>query len=606
MTYARTGTAVMNEMRLKVFSHLQELSMDFYSRSQIGDLMSRFSTDLASVENALIWYLPAVIVSSVGLIASVLLLMGLNWRLAIFCIVGLAISFKGANLLQKEASAQTVRMKEKMGSVSVVLQENLSAQAVVKGFNLKPYALNLFRARLNALRDTAIRANWSNYLMERIPCIGALLTGIAVLCIGAFLVFRKEMSVGDLVAFYSLYQQVSDAVSSLTYSIPSLMEGAAGMERLNEILAEVPTIKDLGTKEAPVEPEKGIRLDNVTFQYSADNKSLDGVSLVIDKGMSVAFVGPSGSGKSTILNMVTRFWEPGAGVVSYDGIDLREISLESLHDRMGIVFQENVLFDMSIRENIRMGRLSATDQEVEDAAKRAEIHDFIMSLPDRYDARVGERGGRLSGGQRQRIAIARAIVRRPSVIILDEATSALDPQTEVAVNETIRAVGRGRGKVLLPGTLDQRCVGIHALGADPAIQEGGRSAVRQPVELDPESALRALNIERGAGGILERDDHAVGKDLPAEGARPGTDLGGRLGHGLLGGHLAHAVAPGLPRVATGHLVARAEADSFDRQDLTLVDRDPAAPVLGRLIAHTQEQPHGNHLGIQHRRRRLPG
>jgi ATP-binding cassette subfamily B protein len=474
MTYAKTGTAVMNGMRFRVFSHLQELSMDFYSRSQIGDLMSRFSTDLASVEHALIWYLPAVIVSYVGLIASVLLLLGLDWRLAIFCIIGLAISFKAASLLENKASARTVDMKKKMGSVSVVLQENLSAQAVVKGFNLKPYALNLFQDRLNVLRDTAIRANWYNYLMERIPCIGALLTGIAVLCIGAYLVFRKEMSVGDLVAFYTLYQQVSDAVSGLTYSIPSLMEGAAGMERINEILAESPTIKDRGKIEAPVDPEKGIRLDNVTFQYSADSKSLDDVSLVIDKGMSVAFVGPSGSGKSTILNMVTRFWEAGVGTVAYDGIDLKDLSLASLHDRMGIVFQENLLFDMSIRENIRMGRLSATDQEVEEAARQAEIHDFIMGLPDGYDTRVGERGGRLSGGQRQRIAIARAIIRQPSVIILDEATSALDPQTEVAVNKTIRAIGRGRTVLSVTHRLASaaHCDRIFVLDKGRVIEQG--------------------------------------------------------------------------------------------------------------------------------------
>jgi ATP-binding cassette, subfamily B, bacterial len=444
MAYAKTGTAVMNEMRYKVFAHLQELSMDFYSRIQIGDIMSRFSSDLAAVENALIWYLPSVLVSSIGLVVSVTLLIFLNWKLAIICVVGLVIAFRTAKIFGKEASNLNYRLREETGGVSVILQENLSAQSVVKGFNLKSLALDLFQGKLTQLRRVAVKANWANYLMERIPNLGTLLIGIGVLSIGAYFVFKNQMSVGALVAFYALFGQVSDSVNGLTYSTPALMEGAAGMERINEILAQVPSIRDRGGKQALPNLEKEIRLDNISFQYSEDNKSLDDVSISIGKGMSVAFVGPSGSGKSTILNMIIRFYDPGSGAVRYDGKDIREIGLESLHNQMGIVFQENILFDASIRENIRVGRLTATDAEVEEAAKNADIHDFIMSLPERYETKVGERGGRLSGGQRQRIAIARAIIRKPSLIVLDEATSALDPQTEVSVNKTIRQIGRGR------------------------------------------------------------------------------------------------------------------------------------------------------------------
>ncbi len=170
--------------------------------------------------------------------------------------------------------------------------------------------------------------------------------------------------------------------------------------------------------------------DDVTFGYTEDATSLDGVSLRIAMGQSVAFVGASGSGKSTVLNMVNRFYDPRSGSVRYDGRDIRELTLEALRAQLGIVFQESILFDTTIRENIRMGRFDATEAEIEEAARQADIHDFIRTLPYGYDTRVGERGARLSGGQRQRVAIARALVRRPSVVILDEATPALDPDTE--------------------------------------------------------------------------------------------------------------------------------------------------------------------------------
>lgn len=444
MAYAKTGTAVMNEMRFRIFSHLQELSMDFYSKTQIGDIMSRFSSDLAAVENALIWYLPSVMTSSVGLIVSSVILFSLEWRLALISLVGIIISFGAAKILEKEASDLNYVLREEIGGVSVMLQENLSAQAVVKGFSLKNLTLGLFQSRLTNLRRVAVKTNWVNYLMGRIPNLGTLLVGICVLGIGAYFVFNNRMSVGSLVAFYTLFGRVSDCVSGLTYTTSALMEGAAGMERIHEILDEVPSIYDIGGKEPLHDLEHEIRLEHITFQYDDNSKSLDDVTISIAKGMSVAFVGSSGSGKSTILNLITRFYDPLTGVVLYDGKDIRGIGVESLHSQMGIVFQENILFDTSIRENIRMGKLTATDAEVEEAARNADIHDFILTLPDGYDTRVGERGGRLSGGQRQRIAIARAIIRKPSLIILDEATSALDPQTEVSVNKTIREIGKGR------------------------------------------------------------------------------------------------------------------------------------------------------------------
>lgn len=442
--YAKTGTRVMNDIRYRLFSHLQELPMGFYSRMQAGDIMARFSSDLESVENALIYYLPQVIISAVGMVVSVGILFTLDWRLSIISIIGLAVSFLVARVFEKQAAELNYQLKEDIAGISVDVQENLATQAVIKGFNLKNRVLEIFRNKLSRLWQTASRANGVNYTMERVPNIGVIIIGFIVLGIGAFFVFNRQMSVGELVAFYTLFGQVSGSVNGLTYSTPALLEGAAGMERINQILTEEPSVKD-GMDKSPLPPlEKEITLENVSFAYTPGHKSLDGVNITIPRGASVAFVGASGSGKSTVLNMVNRFYDPADGAVKYDGRDIRDVTLEALHARMGIVFQENVLFNDTIRENIRMGNLDATDAEVEEAARSADIHDFIMTLPLKYDTRVGERGGNLSGGQRQRVAIARAIIRNPSLILLDEATSALDPHTEDSVNQTIRQIAGGR------------------------------------------------------------------------------------------------------------------------------------------------------------------
>jgi ATP-binding cassette, subfamily B, bacterial len=442
LAYARAGVAVMNAIRLRIFSHLQELSADFYARTQVGDILSRFSADLASVENGLIWYLPSVLAGLGGFVLSVALLFRLEWRLAIVSVIGLLISFWVAKRMEPRANDLAFQLKEEIGTVSVAVQENLAAHAVVKGFNLQRQQREQFRGKLDTLLGLSRRANWLGFLMARIPNVGALLMGFATLAIGAYLVFENEMTMGELVAFYTLFGQVTVGVTSFTYATPSLLEGAAGMERLLEILNEAPTVKD-GSDRGPLPTlARAIELEGVTFGYTETTTHLEDVTLAIEKGHSVAFVGPSGSGKSTVLHLVNRFYDPRKGVVRYDGRDVRDVSLEALRAQLGIVFQDCVLFDTTVRENIRLGRLDATDAEIVDAAKQAEIHDFIVASPEGYDMRVGERGARLSGGQRQRVAIARALVRRPSVLVLDEATSALDPQTESLIDETIRKLAR--------------------------------------------------------------------------------------------------------------------------------------------------------------------
>jgi ATP-binding cassette, subfamily B, bacterial len=474
VAYARAGVAVMNAIRLRLFSHLQGLSADYYARTQIGDIVSRFSSDLASVENGLIWYLPSILQAVGGFVLSVGLLFRIEWRLALLSVIGLLVSFWIARRFEPSANLLSYQLKEEIGVVAVAVEENLHAQAVVKGFNLQRQQRERFRGKLDALFVLSRRANWIGFFMARIPNVGALLMNFATLGIGSYLVFAGTMTMGKLVAFYTLFGQVSLAVTSLTYSTPSLLEGSAGMERLDEVLRETPTVED-GKDAAPLPAlERAIELKAVTFGYTATSTSLEDISLTIPKGQYVAFVGASGSGKSTVLNLVDRFYDPRTGSVRYDGRDIRELTLDALRAQIGVVFQESILFDTTIRENIRFGRAGATDAEVEEAAKQAEIHDFIETLPERYDTQVGERGSRLSGGQRQRVAIARALVRRPSVLLLDEATSALDPQTESLVDETLRKVARDRTVLSVTHRLAPvvHCDAIFVLDRGKLVEQG--------------------------------------------------------------------------------------------------------------------------------------
>jgi ATP-binding cassette subfamily B protein len=238
--------------------------------------------------------------------------------------------------------------------------------------------------------------------------------------------------------------QVIGPVQNISGITQGFQQATGAMDRVEEMLRVEPEIKD-APNATPIAPlARTIQLENVTFGYNPGEPTLQDLNLVIPAGSSVALVGPSGCGKSTILNLVMRFYDPTGGRVLFDGVDIREATVDSVRNQIGVVFQDSVLFNISIRENIRLGKLDATDAEVENAARAAEIHELIMRLPDGYDTTVGERGGRLSGGQRQRMAIARAIIRNPPILILDEATSALDPLTEAAINETLTRIGQGR------------------------------------------------------------------------------------------------------------------------------------------------------------------
>jgi ATP-binding cassette, subfamily B, bacterial len=326
-----------------------------------------------------------------------------------------------------------------------MVQENVAAQAVVKAFSLQRRTLGWFTMRNHDARRKIASATFLSTMVERTVTISVLLLHLVVLALGAYLATKGQITIGTFVTFESAFWEVSYNIAHVMHFIPVSIQSAAAVRHIQELLDE-PT-RGADRPGAPDLPRitNDITFDHVTFQYEGSQTPvLDNFNLELKVGKRIAIVGPSGSGKSTLLNLILRLYVPDEGRVTIDGVDIRRVTRESLRRSMAVVFQENMLFNMSIRENIRLGKEGATDQEVEQAARKAEIHRYIMSLPQKYDTSVGERGDTLSGGQRQRIAIARAIVRDPSILLLDEATSALDQTTEAAINRTLLKVAKDR------------------------------------------------------------------------------------------------------------------------------------------------------------------
>jgi ATP-binding cassette subfamily B protein len=325
------------------------------------------------------------------------------------------------------------------------VQENVAAQAVVKAFSLQRRTMGWFTLRNKDARRKIAAATFLSTMVERSVTVSVLLLHLVVLAIGAYLATKGQITIGTFVTFESAFWEVSYNIAHLMHFIPVSISSAAAVRHMQELLDE-PT-RGADKPNAPALPRitNDITFDRVTFKYEgATSPVLDNLSLKLNVGKTIAIVGPSGSGKSTLLNLILRLYVPDEGRLTIDGVDIRKVTRESLRSSMAVVFQENMLFNMSIRDNIRLGKENATDEEVEEAARKAEIHNYIMSLPEGYETSVGERGDTLSGGQRQRIAIARAIVRDPALLLLDEATSALDQTTEAAINRTLLTLAEGR------------------------------------------------------------------------------------------------------------------------------------------------------------------
>ncbi|AET69196.1 ABC-type multidrug transport system, ATPase and permease component [Desulfosporosinus orientis DSM 765] len=440
--YGSVKADIISSLNLKLYTHLQKLSIGFFYHSKSGDILARFNTDLQSVDQ-IIDQLPMGLSYLLSLLASAALLFYLDWKLAVLTMIGLPLFLIVPKILESRAEKLNYSLKAEQAGITSAVQENLSSQIVVKAYSLQNLMVNHFRTKLNGYNKAVKESFSAEFLIMYTTYLGVNFLNVIILSVGAVMAFNNALSVGSLLAFNTTLINMTGLISSLTWLIPKAVQASSGMKRIQELLNEKPLVINEDDQHLPLFRDE-IRINNLSFCYKPQAFNLAQVSLTIPKGSYVAFVGSSGSGKSTLINLIMRFYDPYAGSIIIDGFNIRQVTQDSLRAQMGIVFQENILFNTSIRENIRLGNPEAKDGEVEAAAQAAEIHSFIQSLPEGYNTHVGERGGMLSGGQRQRIAIARAIVRNPQILILDEATSALDPANEAAINKTIKRLAGSR------------------------------------------------------------------------------------------------------------------------------------------------------------------
>jgi subfamily B ATP-binding cassette protein MsbA len=448
LNFAYLGANVSTNMRITLFDHLQNASFRYFQKTHTGDMVSRLMNDVGTVQNLLTSEIINLVRQPLLLVGGFILMLTINLKLSLFIALFIPIFVIVATPLGRKVKDKAKAMQEKLGEMTSLVQDTLSGILVVKAFLLEKFTLQRLEAVSKEFIDTVLKNARYRAIMASLGLFGGAVPFLGALGYGSFLVINNRLTPGGLVAFIWYMALVIEQVALFSNTWANLQSALGASERIFQVLAEP---KELEVARGTIELKEvrgDIVFSHVSFTYTGE-EVLRGINIHIKAGEKVAIVGPTGAGKSTLAALLLRLYDPQEGEIYLDGINLKNIKPTSLRKFIAAVPQDTIIFSGTVKENIAIGKLGASDEEIIEAAKLANAHDFIVNLPQGYDTILGERGAQLSGGERQRIALARAFLRKPPILILDEATSSLDSETEFKIYEAMQRLLEGRTAIII-------------------------------------------------------------------------------------------------------------------------------------------------------------
>lgn len=491
MTVETMRMRTLQKMRNEMFAHTMAMNVGYFSDQRKGDIMSKITSDVMMVQFCITNTLQVLFREPFLIIGYIVMMLKISWELTLFSILYLPLVALVIGAVVKRLRHPAREGQERMGDMVTIMEESLSAVKIVKGYNAFDYVRRKFsvvNARMSDLLLSMARKQQLASPMSEFLGITAI---SVVLIFGGMLVMRGSLTASWFVAYIAAFSQITRPLRSIIDQFANINQGLAAGERIFSILDARSQIEDKPDARTLDRFRDSIEFRHVSFAYASSHEVLHDISFTVRKGETVALVGPSGGGKSTISELIPRFYDPRQGEILIDGVSLRDYTQESIRAHMGIVSQDTILFNDTIRNNIAMGRTDVTDEQIEAAARVANAHDFIMECPDGYNTNIGDRGSKLSGGQRQRISIARAVLRNPEILILDEATSALDTESEKLVQEALTSLLKGRTSIVIAHRLST----IHNADRILVIEQGRIAEQGTHAELLARGGIYAKLIE---------------------------------------------------------------------------------------------------------------
>lgn len=440
-----TGTRLETDMRRDLFNHLTKLSFNYFDNTKIGQIMSRVTNDLFDITEFSHHFPEEMFIAAIKITGAFVILAGINVPLTLILFLILPLMLVSIKLFRKEMKNAFAKQREQIGELNASLEDTLLGIRVVKSFANEEYEKEKFEKGNQKFFE---RKKTSYKYMARFQASTRFFDGlmyVAVIVLGSVFMIRGAINPADLITYLLYIQTLITSIRKIVEFTEQFQKGITGIDRFNQIMSQPVDIADLPNAKELLNPKGKVEFKNVSFKYTDNAENvLSGINLTVNPGENIAIVGPSGGGKTTLCNLLPRFYDLSGGDIFIDGVNIKDVTLKSLRNSIGIVQQDVYLFSGTVRENIAYAKQSATDSEIENAARLAGAHSFITSLPNGYDTYIGERGLKLSGGQKQRLSIARLFIKNPPILILDEATSALDNESELIVQKSLEQLAENR------------------------------------------------------------------------------------------------------------------------------------------------------------------